>query len=345
MKRGFITGITGQDGSYLAELLLEQGYQVYGLIRRSSSQIYDRISHVLDRIELIPGDLLDQNSLIEALKISNPDEVYNLASQSFVPTSWSQPVHTGEVNGIGVIRLLDAIRIVNPKIKFYQASSSEMFGNPQTVPQDEGTPFHPVSPYGISKLFAHWAVVSYRKQYGMFACSGISFNHESPRRGLEFVSRKITSHAAMIKMGLGKKLRLGNLEARRDWGYAKDYVRAMWLMLQQEKADDFVIATGESHTVRDLCSIAFSYFGLDYKDFVIIDERLLRPADIHTLVGNSSKVRRKLGWEPKLAFKELIEMMTESDLTELKRKGRNETTLSGTRPYPPASGPSDFQSD
>jgi len=338
MKRGLITGITGQDGSYLAELLLEQGYQVYGLVRRSSSQTYNRISHLLNRIELIPGDLLDQNSLIEALKISNPDEVYNLASQSFVPTSWSQPVHTGEVNGISVIRLLDAIRIFNPKIKFYQASSSEMLGNPQTVPQDEETPFHPVSPYGISKLYAHWAVVSYRKQYGMSACSGICFNHESPRRGLEFVSRKITCHAAMIKMGLGEKLRLGNLEARRDWGYAKDYVRAMWLMLQQEKADDFVIATGASHSVRDLCSIAFSYLDLDYKDFVIIDEKLLRPADIPTLVGDSSKARKMLGWEPKLSFKELIEMMTESDLRELTQKGKDGTSPSETRLHPPASG-------
>jgi GDPmannose 4,6-dehydratase len=339
MKRGLITGITGQDGSYLAELLLQRGYRVYGLLRRSSSPNCDRISHLLGEIELIPGDLLDQNSLIEALEISNPDEVYNLASQSFVPTSWNQPVHTGEVNAIGVIRLLDAIRTVTPKVKFYQASSSEMFGNPQAVPQNEGTPFHPVSPYGISKLYAHWAVVSYRKQYGIYASSGISFNHESPRRGLEFVSRKITYHAAMIKIGLAKKLRLGNLEARRDWGYAKDYVRAMWLMLQQEKADDFVIATGESHTVRDLCSIAFSYVDLDYKDFAIVDEKLLRPADIPTLVGDSSKARKMLGWEPNLGFRELIEMMTESDLRELKQKGRDETSLSETRRHPPSLPP------
>jgi GDPmannose 4,6-dehydratase len=342
MKRALITGITGQDGSYLAELLLEQGYQVYGLVRRSSSQNYERIGHLTGKIELIPGDLIDQNSLIEALEISCPDEVYNLAAQSFVPASWSQPVHTGEVNAIGVIRLLDAIRLVNPKIRLYQASSSEMFGNPETAPQNEETPFHPVSPYGISKLYAHWAVASYRKQYGIFACSGICFNHESPRRGLEFVSRKITCRAAKIRLGLEKQLRLGNLEARRDWGYAKDYVRAMWLMLQQEKPDDFVIATGKSYRVRDLCSIAFSHLGLDYRDFVAIDERLLRPADIHTLIGESSKAKEKLGWEPKVSFEELIEMMTERDLREWESKGRGETSLYGKRSYPVPLDPISF---
>lgn len=345
MKTALITGITGQDGSYLAEFLLEKGYKIYGLVRRSSFQNYERIMHVMDKIELIQGDLLDQNSLMEALKISKPHEVYNLASQSFVPASWSQPEYTGEVNAIGVIRLLDAIRIINPRIKFYQASSSEMFGSPKSTPQNEETPFHPVSPYGISKLYAHWAVVSYRKQYGIFACSGICFNHESPRRGLEFVSRKTTCHAAMIKMGIAKKLRLGDLEARRDWGYAKDYVRAMWLMLQQENAEDFVIATGESHKVKDLCSIAFSYLDLDYKDFVVIDKRLLRPADIHTLVGDSLKARKKLGWEPKVRFKELIEMMTESDLRELEGKARDKTSFCGKKSYLMPPPPHGFLSD
>ena len=313
MKRALITGITGQDGSYLAELLQQQGYRVYGLVRRSSSPNCDRISHLLGKIELIPGDLLDQNSLIEALKMSNPDEVYNLASQSFVPTSWSQPVHTGEVNGIGVIRLLDAIRTVTPKVKFYQASSSEMFGAAQEVPQNEKTPFYPRSPYAVSKVCAHWITINYRESYGMFACSGIGFNHESPRRGLEFVTRKITQGAAKIKLGLQRELRLGNLEAKRDWGYAGDYVHAMWLMLQQDEPDDYVISSGKAHSVRDVCEIAFSLLGLDYKDYVVVDPKFQRPADVNYLLGNPAKARNKLGWECKVSFEELIKMMVNED--------------------------------
>lgn len=317
MKIALIAGITGQDGSYLAEFLLGKGYKVCGLVRRSSYQNYERIKHLLEDIELIQGDLLDQNSLIEALKISSPDEVYNLASQSFVPTSWSQPVYTGDVNAIGVTRLLDSIRTVNPKIKFYQASSSEMFGNPQKFPQNEETLFCPTSPYGIAKLYAHWLTVSYRKQYGIYACSGICFNHESPRRGLEFVSRKIVNGAVRIKLGLQKGLKLGNLEAERDWGYAGDYVKAMWLMLQQEKPDDYVIATGEVHTVREFCAAAFSYLNLDYRDYVTVDEKLLRPTDVHTLLGDSLKAKKRLGWEPEVNFLELVKMMIDSDLERL----------------------------
>jgi len=313
MKRALITGITGQDGSYLAELLLEQGYQVYGLVRRSSSPNYDRISHLVGEIELIPGDLLDQNSLMEALKTSNPDEVYNLASQSFVPTSWNEPVHTGEVNAIGVIRLLDAIRTITPKVKFYQASSSEMFGAAQEVPQNEKTPFYPRSPYAVSKAYAHWITINYRESYGMFACSGIGFNHESPRRGLEFVTRKITHGAAKIKLGLQRELRLGNLEAKRDWGYAGDYVHAMWLMLQQDEPDDYVISSGKAHSVRDVCEIAFSLLGLDYKDHVVVDPKFQRPAEVNHLLGNPAKARAKLGWECKVSFEELIKMMVDGD--------------------------------
>jgi len=313
MKRALITGITGQDGSYLAELLLEQGYQVYGLVRRSSSPNYDRISHLVGEIELIPGDLLDQNSLMEALKTSNPDEVYNLASQSFVPTSWNEPVHTGEVNAIGVIRLLDAIRTITPKVKFYQASSSEMFGAAQEVPQNEKTPFYPRSPYAVSKAYAHWITINYRESYGMFACSGIGFNHESPRRGLEFVTRKITHGAAKIKLGLQRELRLGNLEAKRDWGYAGDYVHAMWLMLQQDEPDDYVISSGKAHSVRDVCEIAFSLLGLDYKDHVVMDPKFQRPAEVNHLLGNPAKARAKLGWECKVSFEELIKMMVDGD--------------------------------
>jgi GDPmannose 4,6-dehydratase len=297
---------------------LEKGYQVYGLIRRSSFQNYERIKHLLEKIRLIQGDLLDQNSLIEALKISDPDEVYNLASQSFVPASWSQPVYTGDVNAIGVLRLLDVIRTIKPKIKFYQASTSEMFGNPKRIPQNEETPFEPISPYGISKLFAHWAALDYRKQYGIFACSGICFNHESPRRGFEFVSRKITHGAAKIKMGFQKELRLGNLEAKRDWGYAGDYVEAMWEMLQQGEPSDYVIATGEVHTVRELCSVAFSHLDLDYREYVTVDEKLFRPTEVEILVGDSSKARDRLGWKPKVLFAELVIMMVESDLQKLK---------------------------
>jgi GDPmannose 4,6-dehydratase len=318
MKTALITGITGQDGSYLAEYLLEKGYKVCGLVRRSSSPNYERIEHLLEKIKLIHGDLLDQNSLIEALKISDPDEVYNLASQSFVPTSWSHPAYTGDVNAIGVSRLLDSIRIIKPQIKFYQASSSEMFGNPQKNPQSEETPFHPVSPYGIAKLYAHWVALSYRKQYGIFACSGICFNHESPRRGLEFVSRKITYGASKIKHGFQKELRLGNLEAKRDWGFAGDYVEGMWRMMQQEEPGEYVFATGETHTVREFCMVAFSYLGLDYRDYVTVDEKFLRPTDVNILIGDSSKARNKLGWQPKVNFLELVRLMVDSDLKKLK---------------------------
>jgi GDPmannose 4,6-dehydratase len=318
MNTALITGITGQDGSYLAEFLLEKGYKVYGLVRRSSFQNYERINHILEKIRLIQGDLLDQNSLIEALKTADPDEVYNLASQSFVPASWSQPVYTGDVNAIGVLRLLDVIRTIKREIKFYQASTSEMFGNPKRIPQNEETPFEPISPYGISKLFAHWATLDYRKQYGIFACSGICFNHESPRRGFEFVSRKITYGAARIKMGFQKELRLGNLEAKRDWGYAGDYVEAMWRMVQQGEPGDYVIATGEVHTVRELCSVAFSHLGLDYREYVTVDEKLFRPTEVEILVGDSSKARNKLGWKPKVRFEDLVKMMAEADLQKLR---------------------------
>ncbi|GBC82172.1 GDP-mannose 4,6-dehydratase [bacterium HR10] len=314
MKRALITGITGQDGSYLAEFLLEKGYKVYGIVRRTSTTNLERIAHLEGEIELIYADLLDENSLIHALKVAEPDEVYNLASQSFVPASWSQPVLTGEFTALGVTRLLDAIRVVNPRIRFYQASSSEMFGEAREVPQNEQTPFHPRSPYGVAKVYGHWITVNYRESYGMFACSGILFNHESPRRGLEFVTRKVTHAVARIKYGLQRELRLGNLEARRDWGYAKDYVEAMWLMLQQDEPDDYVIATGETHSVRELCELAFSYVGLDYRDHVVVDPSLFRPADVNLLVGDASKARRRLGWEPKVRFEELIKMMVEADL-------------------------------
>jgi GDPmannose 4,6-dehydratase len=314
MKRALITGITGQDGSYLAEFLLEKGYKVYGIVRRTSTTNLERIAHLEGEIELIYADLLDENSLIHALKVAEPDEVYNLASQSFVPASWSQPVLTGEFTALGVTRLLDAIRVVNPRIRFYQASSSEMFGEAREVPQNEQTPFHPRSPYGVAKVYGHWITVNYRESYGMFACSGILFNHESPRRGLEFVTRKVTHAVARIKYGVQQELRLGNLEARRDWGYAKDYVEAMWLMLQQDEPDDYVIATGETHSVRELCELAFGYVGLDYRDYVVVDPSLFRPTDVNLLVGDASKARRRLGWEPKVRFEELIKMMVEADL-------------------------------
>ncbi len=314
MKRALITGITGQDGSYLAEFLLEKGYKVYGIVRRTSTTNLERIAHLEGKVELIYADLLDENSLIHALRVAEPDEVYNLASQSFVPASWSQPVLTGEFTALGVTRLLDAIRVVNPRIRFYQASSSEMFGEAREVPQNEHTPFHPRSPYGVAKVYGHWITVNYRESYGMFACSGILFNHESPRRGLEFVTRKVTHAVARIKYGLQKELRLGNLEARRDWGYAKDYVEAMWLMLQQDEPDDYVIATGETHSVRELCELAFGYVDLDYRDYVVVDPSLFRPADVNLLVGDASKARRRLGWAPKVRFEELIKMMVEADL-------------------------------
>jgi GDPmannose 4,6-dehydratase len=314
LKKALITGITGQDGSYLAEFLLLKGYEVYGMVRRSSTINYERISHIQDRLKLMPGDLLDQNSLIEALKISEPDEVYNLGAQSFVPTSWNQPVLTGEFTALGVTRMLEAIRTVNPKIRFYQASSSEMFGKIQETPQNEKTPFYPRSPYGVAKVYGHWITVNYRESYGIFCCSGILFNHESPRRGLEFVSRKVTSAAAKIKLGLQKELRMGNLDAHRDWGFAGDYVEAMWLMLQQDEPEDFVIATGISHSVQHLIQAAFDHLGLDWEEYVKIDPKLLRPAEVDYLVGDAQKAKAKLGWQPKVTFEELIKMMTDSDL-------------------------------
>lgn len=318
-KIAMITGITGQDGSYLAEFLLQKGYQVYGLVRRSSTINFERLAHLQDRIELLPGDLLDQNSLITALDQSQPDEVYNLASQSFVPTSWNQPVLTGEFTALGVTRMLEAVRLVNPKIRFYQASSSEMFGMVRESPQNEDTQFYPRSPYGVAKLYGHWITVNYRESYNLFTCSGILFNHESPRRGLEFVTRKVSYGAAQIKLGLRKKLPMGNLEAERDWGYAGDYVQAMWLMLQQDQAEDYVVATGVTHPVRRLLEVAFEHVGLDYQDYVEIDPKLLRPAEVYHLKGDASKAKRRLGWEPRVSFERLIQMMVDEDLDRLRR--------------------------
>ncbi len=324
-KTALITGITGQDGSYLAEFLLEKGYKVIGMVRRSSTVNFDRIAHLqgLDALEIVQGDLLDQMSLIDILREYHPNEVYNLAAQSFVPTSWRQPVLTGEFTALGVTRMLDAIRIVNPEIRFYQASSSEMFGKVLEVPQKESTPFYPRSPYGVAKVYGHWITVNYRESYNLFACSGILFNHESPRRGLEFVTHKVTHGAARIKLGLQDELRLGNLEARRDWGYAGDYVQAMWLMLQQDEPDDYVIATGETHSVRELCDVAFSCLGLNYEDYVVIDEKFYRPAEVDLLIGDAAKAHAKLGWEPAVSFKELVEMMVEADMVALKTEGKS----------------------
>lgn len=323
MPKALITGITGQDGSYLAEFLLSKGYEVIGMVRRSSTVNFDRIRHIQDRITLVQGDLLDQVSLINILQQHRPHEVYNLAAQSFVPTSFEQPVLTGEFTALGVTRLLDAIRIVDPTIRFYQASSSEMFGKVREVPQNENTPFYPRSPYGVAKVYGHWITVNYRESYGLFAVSGILFNHESPRRGLEFVTRKVTHGAARIKLGLAQELRLGNLDARRDWGYAGDYVQAMWLMLQQDHADDYVIATGETHSVRELCQEAFGYLGLDWERYVVSDPRFYRPAEVDLLVGDASKARRVLGWEPTVSFRELIQMMVDADLKALQQEMRN----------------------
>jgi len=317
-KRALITGITGQDGSYLAEFLLSKGYEVFGLVRRTSILNFERIKHIQDKITLISGDLLDQNSLMNAIKESNPDEIYNLASQSFVPASWKQPVFTGEATALGVARMLEAIRAVNPKIKFYQASSSEMFGKVREVPQTEKTQFYPRSPYGVAKLYGHWITVNYRESYNLFCCSGILFNHESPRRGLEFVTRKVTNTAAKIKLGLANELRLGNLDAKRDWGFAGDYVRAMWLMLQQDEPDDYVISTGKTHSVKDLVQIAFDYVNLNWKDYVIVDPIFIRPAEVKLLLGDSSKARKKLGWKPEVSFEELIKMMVDADLKIIK---------------------------
>ena len=314
MRRALITGITGQDGSYLTELLLRNGYEVYGLVRRSSSANCDRLGTLQERVKLISGDLLDSSSLISAVEAAQPDEVYNLAAQSFVPTSWNQPVLTSEFTAVGVTRVLEAIRTVNPKIRFYQASSSEMFGMVNESPQNEETRLYPRSPYGVAKLYGHWMTVNYRESYGLYAVSGILFNHESPRRGLEFVSRKVTHAVAKIRLGLQEKLKVGNLNAKRDWGYAADYVYAMWLMLQQDSPEDFVIATGESHSVRDLVEIAFGHVGLDYNDFIELDPALYRPAEVDHLRGDYSKARKMLGWQPRLSFADLIRLMVDCDL-------------------------------
>ena len=314
LKTALITGITGQDGSYLAELLLENGYKVVGMMRRSSTLNFERIAHIQDQITLVSGDLLDEASLMAILREHRPDEVYNLAAQSFVQASWSQPVLTGETTAMGVTRLLDAIRMVDPETRFYQASTSEMFGKVHEVPQSETTPFHPRSPYGVAKVYGHWITINYRESYGLYSASGILFNHESPRRGLEFVTRKVTYGVARIVKGLQDKVVLGNLDSKRDWGYAVDYVQAMWLMLQQEKPEDFVISTGETHSVRELCEVAFARAGLDWQRYVEIDERLIRPAEVDLLVGDSSKAKTLLGWEPQVGFNELIEMMVDSDI-------------------------------
>jgi GDPmannose 4,6-dehydratase len=320
MPTALITGVTGQDGSYLAEFLLQKNYTVVGMVRRSSTVTYERIGHIQDDIAIVSGDLHDQSSLVAVLEEYKPDEVYNLAAQSFVPTSWSQPILTGEVTALGVARILEAIRLVNPKIKFYQASSSEMFGKVMEVPQQESTPLYPRSPYGVAKVYGHWITVNYRESFDLFATSGILFNHESPRRGLEFVTRKISYHAAKIKLGLATELRLGNLEAQRDWGYAGDYVEAMWMMLQHHKPDNFVIGTGETHSVREFCELAFGYVGLNYEDYVLQDQRYYRPAEVDLLISNPVKARTELGWKTKVTFKQLVEMMVESDLRMLTKK-------------------------
>jgi GDPmannose 4,6-dehydratase len=319
MPTALITGITGQDGSYLAELLLSKGYQVVGMARRASTVTYERIEHLLDEITIIQGDLTDQGSLLSIFEAHEPAEVYNLAAQSFVPTSWNQPALTGDVTALGVTRMLEAIRFVNSKIKFYQASSSEMFGKVVEVPQKETTPFYPRSPYGVAKVYGHWITVNYRESFGLYAVSGILFNHESPRRGLEFVTRKISDSVARIKLGLAKDLHLGNLDARRDWGFAGDYVKAMWLMLQQAEPENYVIGTGETHSVREFCEIAFGHVGLDYSDFVVQDQRFYRPAEVDLLVSDPSRAGRILGWEPAVGFKDLVTMMVDSDLHRLQR--------------------------
>jgi len=328
MPTALITGITGQDGSYLAELLLEQGYKVIGMVRRTSTINFDRIRHFQEKVEIVQGDLLDQMSLISILQEHRPSEVYNLAAQSFVPTSFTQPVLTGEFTALGVTRVLDAIRIVDPSIRFYQASSSEMFGKVQEVPQRESTPFYPRSPYGVAKLYGHWITVNYRESYDMFACSGILFNHESPRRGLEFVTHKITNAVARIKLGLDRELHLGNLEARRDWGYAPDYVRAMWLMLQQETPDDYVVATGETHSVQEFVEEAFGYVDMDWREFVVQDPKFYRPAEVDLLVGDPAKAGEKLGWEPTVSFRELVRLMVQADLEAWERRLKQAAALS-----------------
>ncbi len=318
-KTGLITGITGQDGSYLAEFLLEKGYKVYGMVRRSSVEKFDRVEHIKDQLHLVQGDLTDQSSLDEAIKAIQPDEVYNLAAQSFVPTSWNQPTLTGEVTALGTVRILEAIRKHKPDANFYQASSSEMFGKVREVPQNENTPFYPRSPYGVAKVYAHYITVNYRESYSIFAVSGILFNHESPRRGLEFVTRKVTDGVARIKLGLSKDLRIGNLDAERDWGYAGDYMKAVWLMLQQETPEDYVIATGKAHSVKDLVKTAFGYADLDWEKYVVVDKKFVRPAEVDHLLGDASKAKSKLGWEPTVSFEDLIKIMVEADLKRLKR--------------------------
>jgi GDPmannose 4,6-dehydratase len=320
MTTALITGITGQDGSYLAELLLKKNYKVVGMTRRSSTRTFERIEHLMDDITVVQGDLHDQGSLLGLLEEYKPTEIYNLAAQSFVPSSWNQPVLTGDANALGVTRLLEAIRYVNPKIKYYQASSSEMFGKVQETPQKESTPFYPRSPYGVAKVYAHWITINYRESYDLFAVSGILFNHESPRRGLEFVTRKISNSVARIKLGLEKELRLGNLDAQRDWGFAGDYVEAMWLMLQQDKPENYVIGTGETHSVREFCEIAFGHVGLDYQKYVIRDQKFYRPAEVELLISDPSLAKKKLGWQTKVNFKQLVTMMVDADM---KRSSNN----------------------
>jgi GDPmannose 4,6-dehydratase len=318
-KRALITGITGQDGSYLAEFLLERGYDVFGITRRSSTNSFDRIAHIIDKITLLSGDLLDEHSLVSAIREAKPDEIYNLGAQSFVPTSWSQPVLTAEFTAVGVTRLLEAMRIAKPDTRFYQASSSEMFGKVQETPQRESTPFYPRSPYGVAKVYGHWITINYRESYGLYTCSGICFNHETPRRGLEFVTRKVTDAVARIKLGTANELRLGNLEARRDWGDARDYIRAMWLMLQQPKPDDYVIATGKTRSVEDLVAAAFSHAGLDWKKYVVVDPKFIRPAEVDLLVGDASKAKRVLGWEPQITFEQMIAEMVDADIARQRK--------------------------
>jgi GDPmannose 4,6-dehydratase len=323
-KRALITGITGQDGSHLADLLLEKGYEVFGMVRRSSTESFDRIAHLVDRVTLLQGDLLDQPSLVGVIEEAQPSEIYNLAAQSFVPTSWKQPVLTAEFTATGVTRMLEALRRVDPSIRFYQASSSEMFGKVREVPQNETTPFYPRSPYGVAKVYGHFITVNYRESYGLFAVSGILFNHEGPRRGLEFVTRKISDGVARIKLGLADELRLGNLDAKRDWGYAGDYVEAMWMMLQASEPEDYVVATGEGHSVREFAEIAFEHAGLDLEQHVVEDPEFLRPAEVDHLVGDATKAREKLGWEPRVSFRDLVELMVDADVERL--------TASATRP-------------
>jgi len=316
-KTAVITGVTGQDGSYLAELLLDKGYEVIGVVRRTSHDSYERIGHLLERVHIVPADLLDQHSLTMVIRDAKPDEVYNLAAQSFVPTSWNQPVLTGEFTALGVTRLLEAIRLAHPEARFYQASSSEMFGKAMETPQRETTPFYPRSPYGVAKVYGHWITVNYRESYGMYAVSGILFNHESPRRGLEFVTRKISDAVARIKLGKAKELRLGNLDSARDWGFAGDYVEAMWRMLQRREPDDYVVGTGQKHSVRDFCAAAFGHVGLDWKKYVKIDPRFVRPAEVDVLLADASRAHKELGWTPKVQFEQLVQMMVDADVERL----------------------------